>query len=310
MPHKRQPTRQVWTHSRQWMPKIRSNRVPTIKLIKRLVENIKVMDSVPFRLLIIEDWPDAIRPLLVALEARGWHVSTAATGESGLEKAGRLHPDLILLEMDLPDMDGITVCAQLKDDPDTSDIMVIFLSNSATTDDKLRGFRCGAVDYIAKPFSQDEVLARILVHLQVRQQCARLEAMAGQRALDVAGTSAHPDQRLFWRAISLLGQNLANPISMDTIAGSLGSYTRKLNEIFLRKTGMTMFEYHTEMRLETGRRLLETSGLQIRQISGLVGYRNQGDFTRAFRKRYGAAPRSFRQTDKLPAEGDDNDAQA
>lgn len=264
------------------------------------------MGAIPFRLLIIEDRLESIRPLLDVLENRDWHVTTATTGASGLEKAGRLHPDLILLEMGLSDMDGITVCAQLKDDPDTADIMVIFLSNSASTEDKLRGFRCGAVDYITKPYSADEVIARILVHFQVRQHCGRLEAMAEQRALDVAGASAHPDQRLFWRAISLLGQNLAKPISMDTIAGSLGSYTRKLNEIFLRKTGMTMFEYHTEMRLETGRRLLETSGLQIRQISGLVGYRNQGDFTRAFRKRYGNAPRSFRQTDKLVVDGDVN----
>ncbi|HEX8978553.1 MAG TPA: DNA-binding response regulator [Parasulfuritortus sp.] len=270
------------------------------------------MDDAPFRLLIIEDRPDALRPLLAALEGKGWHVVTAATGASGLEKAGRLHPDLILLEMDLPDMDGITVCAQLKGDPDTSEIMVIYLAGSTTTEDKLRGFRCGAVDYITKPYSVEEAVARIQVHLQIRQQCGRLEAMAERRALDVAGTAAHPDQRLFWRAISLLGQNLANPISMDTIAGSLGSYTRKLNEIFLRKTGMTMFEYHTEMRLETGRRLLETSGLQIRQISGLVGYRNQGDFTRAFRKRYGAAPRSFRLTDRPLAEEEDEsgDAQA
>lgn len=266
------------------------------------------MDAVPFRLLIIEDRPDTIRPLLDVLENRGWYVTTAASGESGLEKAGRLHPDLILLEMKLPDMDGITVCSQLKSDPDTSDIMVIFLSDNTSTESKLRGFRCGGVDYITKPFSEDEVLARILVHLKVRQHCNRLEGMAERRALDVAGMSAHPDLRLFWRAISLLNQNLANPISMDTIAGSLGSYTRKLNEIFLRKTGMTMFEYHTEMRLETGRRLLETSGLQIRQISGLVGYRNQGDFTRAFRKRYGLSPRGFRQTDRLPAEDSNEQA--
>lgn len=253
------------------------------------------MAAYPIRLLIIENRLDSVSQLAQQLGREGFDHTLVRDGTDGLNAALAMEPDLILLGLDPPEPDGLEVCKQLKAEPAVGDIPLIFISTSGLLDDKLRGFACGAVDYFVTPFAPAEAVARIKVHVATRQRIERLEAMALQRTLEAVEGELHPELRLFQRAIARLEQSLATPISMDNVSIELGSYTRKLNDIFLRKTGMTMFEYHTEMRLETGRRLLEASGLQIQQIAHQVGYRNQGDFTRAFRRRYGKSPRMFRQ---------------
>jgi signal transduction histidine kinase len=84
--------------------------------------------------------------------------------------ASRLQPDLILLDVLMPDMNGFEACKVLKDSPETSDIPVIFMTALTDTKNKVLGFQCGAVDYICKPFQQEEVLARIHTHLLIRNQ--------------------------------------------------------------------------------------------------------------------------------------------
>lgn len=253
------------------------------------------MAAYPNRLLIIENRPDSVGRLTQQLGHEGFDHTVVRSGMDGLNAALAMDPDLILLGLDPPELDGLALCRRLKAEPATSGIPLIFLSASGLLEDKLRGFACGAVDYFVKPLAPAEAIARIKVHVAARQRMERLEAMALQRTLETIEGDLHPEQRLFLRAIARLEQSLSTPISMDNVSLELGSYTRKLNDIFLRKAGMTMFEYHTELRLETGRRLLEASGLQVQQIAHQVGYRNQGDFTRAFRRRYGKSPRMFRQ---------------
>ncbi len=247
------------------------------------------------RLLIIDDQPDSVALLMSYLEDRAVEILVALDGPDGLQKAAAGGPDLILLDLFMPGMSGLDACERLKADPRTRDVPVIFLSASTAIEDKLHGFALGAVDYITKPFSEEEVLARVFVHLHVKWRLERLQAMVGQRALDGAGDQAFPDDHLFAQALSLLDKRMANPPGLTELADKLRTNERKLTDLFRQRVGMTVFDYFSELRLETSRHLLESSGMRVQAIASHVGYRNAGDFTRAYRRRYGVSPREYRQ---------------
>ena len=117
-------------------------------------------------ILIIEDEPAQAEILAFNLEADGFTPSTALTAEAGLEKAETLLPDLILLDWMLPDMSGIEVCKTLKTREETRDIPVIMVTARGSEDDKVRGLTVGADDFIVKPYSTRELLARVRSNLR------------------------------------------------------------------------------------------------------------------------------------------------
>jgi DNA-binding response OmpR family regulator len=247
------------------------------------------------RCLIIDDQPDSIALLLSFLEDKAIDILVALDGKDGLTKAAIGLPDLILLDVSMPGLDGFAVCKQLKEDLRTQRIPVIFLTGRDGLDDKLEGFAAGGIDYITKPFSEAEVLARVMVHIHAKQRLDCLETAAGQRVVENFGECIGIDECLFARAVKILESRLADPPGLIELAHALGTNERKLTHIFRRRVGMTVFDYFAELRLETSRRLLEGTPLQIQLIADRVGYRNAGDFTRAFRRRYGATPREYRR---------------
>jgi DNA-binding response OmpR family regulator len=112
-------------------------------------------------LLIIEDDPDTSEMLRVYFEAQGYKVVTAATGQVGLDKCRTEQPDLILLDVRLPDLDGFEVGKHLQDDVRTSRLPVIFVTERRERDDRIAGLKLGAIDYITKPFDVQELRLRV-----------------------------------------------------------------------------------------------------------------------------------------------------
>jgi adenylate cyclase len=119
------------------------------------------------RLLIIEDEPANIRMLSEVLKEAGYQISVATSGEKGLELLERSRPDLILLDIMMPGIDGYETCRRIKSSPQWRDIPVIFLTARTQTSDIVQGFEEGAVDYVAKPFHPRELLARVHTHLSL-----------------------------------------------------------------------------------------------------------------------------------------------
>jgi len=116
-------------------------------------------------ILIVDDTPANLRLLSAMLTDHGFRVRPARNGELALMSAQAAPPDLILLDIRMPDLNGYEVCEQLKTDPRTRDIPVIFISALDRTEDKVKAFTYGGVDYITKPFQVEEVLARVNTHL-------------------------------------------------------------------------------------------------------------------------------------------------
>jgi diguanylate cyclase (GGDEF)-like protein len=126
-------------------------------------------------ILIIDDNPTNLGVAVDYLESSGFTVLVAQDGSSGLKRAQYAHPQLILLDVLMPDMDGFETCRRLKLNQETHDIPVIFMTALSDTHDKLRGFEVGAVDYVTKPIQQEELLARITTHLRIQSLAHQLQ---------------------------------------------------------------------------------------------------------------------------------------
>jgi len=119
-------------------------------------------------ILIVDDNPSNLGVITQCLEERGYKTLVATDGTIVLRRAQHVRPDLILLDIVMPETDGFEICRQLKADESTRDIPVIFMTALTETEDKVSGFRAGAVDYITKPIQQEEVIARVETHLRLR----------------------------------------------------------------------------------------------------------------------------------------------
>lgn len=121
------------------------------------------------RILLVEDEPVNIQALSAVLKDEGYQMSVATNGQQALDLLERVRPDLILLDIMMPGMDGFETCRQIKATVNWREIPIIFLTAKTETQDIVRGFEVGAVDYVAKPFNTHELLARVRTHLALDQ---------------------------------------------------------------------------------------------------------------------------------------------
>lgn len=126
-----------------------------------------IFDPSEIKILIVDDTPTNIEVLHKILEPEGYVLSVATHGKMALEIAPHLNPDLILLDIMMPGIDGYETCKRLKEGESTRDFPVIFISAKGEADDIVEGFRLGGVDYITKPIRREEVLSRVKTHVQL-----------------------------------------------------------------------------------------------------------------------------------------------
>ncbi len=129
----------------------------------------------PEEILIVDDVPENLRLLSQMLTEHGYRVRAVRNGSHALMAAQAAPPDLILLDIVMPEMDGYEVCRQLKEDERTRDIPVLFISALGDVENKLKAFNSGGVDYVTKPFQVPEVLARVRTHLTLRRLTRNLQ---------------------------------------------------------------------------------------------------------------------------------------
>jgi CheY-like chemotaxis protein len=132
-------------------------------------------ESLKASILVVDDIPENVDLLFRLLTKRGYNVRSAENGEAALQSVRKDPPDLILLDIDMPDMSGYEVAARLKQDALLAEIPIIFLSSLSEARDKVRAFASGGVDYVTKPFQFDEVDARIATHLNICRLKVKLE---------------------------------------------------------------------------------------------------------------------------------------
>lgn len=144
------------------------------------------------RLLIVDDLPDNIRVLSRMITDAGYAVSAATSGAQALKIAAASAPDLILLDVMMPEMDGYQTLAALQATPQLAQIPVIFVTACSEVEDEMRGLELGAVDYITKPFKETIVLRRVKTHLELKHHRDLLEQLS-----QVDGLTGIPNRRAF-----------------------------------------------------------------------------------------------------------------
>src|ERR1700722_8654079 len=184
------------------------------------------------RVLVIDDEPQIVRALRINLRARQYDVDTALTGAGALQQAAQHPPDLVILDLGLPDMDGVDVIAGLRG---WTDAPIIVLSGRADSTDKVEALDCGADDYVTKPFGMDELLARMRAAVRrSTPEAAEPRVMLGDLTVDLAAKRvirtapsgpAQPDIRLTPTEWHLLEVLLKHP-------GKLMSQRQLLQEVW------------------------------------------------------------------------------
>ncbi|MEH2332610.1 hybrid sensor histidine kinase/response regulator [Nostoc sp.] len=146
---------------------------------------IVVPISKPIHILLVDDNPNNLKLLSEAIQRCGWKPLMATDGESAIEQTEYACPDLILLDVMMPGIDGFETCRRLKTNPITQNIPVIFMTALSDSTDKVAGLEIGAVDYITKPFQQEEVIARLKLHLKISHLTRRLEERVQERTAEL-----------------------------------------------------------------------------------------------------------------------------
>lgn len=253
-------------------------------------------------ILAIDDSREDLALLTDFLRGHRLRIAVAFDGNEGVQKAVVIQPDLILLDIRMPRVDGYATLRLLKADERTRDIPVIFLSGCDEVDDRVRGLTMGAVDYVTKPFAPEEVLARINVHLQLHRHLR--DTAPGAAAGAAAEASAPALDATVRAAMDLLLADLSGTPSLADLARQVGTNERRLTELFREATGMPVFTWLREQRFRIACEMLAGSELEIQQVADHVGYGNASNFTAMFRERLGVTPREYRhamqQRDRQP----------
>jgi len=179
-------------------------------------------------ILAIDDTPENLALLSQMLTEKNYKVRSVTKGSTAIRGAKAVPPDLILLDVKMPEMNGYEVCQHLKADDRTKDIPIIFISALGDVFDKVKAFQVGGVDYITKPFQVEEVLARLDTHLTIRNLQIKLEAQNNQLQQQIAERTAAEDK--FTKAF----RACPNPIAIATYATG---QVLEVNNSFLQMSG-------------------------------------------------------------------------
>jgi len=231
------------------------------------------------RLLVVDDTPAHLGILTRALEESGFGVRTAASGEEALAAASEARPDLVLLDVDMPGLDGYETCRRLKQQPQFASTPVIFLSGLSDVADKMAGFAAGGVDYLTKPFHIDEVRARVATHIELE----RLRQAAEQHSaeLDSSLAKLRELERFRHDLVHMVAHDMRSPLM--TVSGYLELLDLdrdKLAEDHREFVAQALDGAHTLVRLidamldtdrlETGKLPLELADRDLRAILDLA----------------------------------------
>ncbi|MEI6435880.1 MAG: response regulator, partial [Bacteroidota bacterium] len=140
-------------------------------------DNRLLNQTIP-NILIVDDIPDNLQILGGILDANGYRVREVPTGMLALQVAEKEKPDLVLLDIMMPDMNGFEVCRLFKKNENLNDVPIIFISALNDTNDIVAALKAGGVDYITKPFRHEEVKARVATHLKIYQQRKELQSQS------------------------------------------------------------------------------------------------------------------------------------
>ncbi len=187
--------------------------------------------SLQDEILIVDDTPMLVEIVREILTFEGFSVRTADSGDLALSLIATRPPQLILLDIDMPGMNGFEVCQQLKAREETCNIPVIFISGLMGLEEKVKGFRLGGVDFISKPFQREELLARVRTHLELSRLRIKLEAQVMERTAQLKKSAEELKQSLEKLNQSMAGMIQAIALTVESRDPYTAGHQRRVAEL-------------------------------------------------------------------------------
>lgn len=244
-------------------------------------------------ILIVDDNED-IRSYLRVLLAGQYYVIEASDGQNGLRLAKESVPDLIVSDVMMPVMDGLTFCSKIKEDEVTSHIPVILLTARSEESQRIEGYEHGADAYITKPFSDHLLLVRISNLLQARRQRKNDEAKQMLSSEDIQ--TDEPGERMFLERFKKAAKSHIGDanLRMDDLGSELSLSKVQMYRKVKALTGKTPAEVLREMRMQKAYSLLKQTDKTISEVAAEVGFAIPGYFSACFKKQFGINPTELR----------------
>lgn len=222
-----------------------------------------------------------------------FNVIEAENGKKGWQKALAQHPNLVVSDISMPEMNGIDLCRKIKGDKRTSHIPVILLTALIGEEQQLKGLETGATDYMTKPFNF-EILQSKIRNILNQQESMR---KTYQKQVEVNPTEMQvdsPDELFIKKVLLLIDNNISNPnFSVEELSSEVFVSRYTLYKRILAMTGKTPNELVRSMRLKRAAQLLETGHLTISQICHKVGFKSQKYFVKTFKQEYNTIPSKY-----------------
>ena len=251
--------------------------------------------SAPTTIIIAED-DDEIREYLSQELSSTYRVVACANGREALNEALRNQPALIISDIMMPEMDGNTLAATLKSNPQASHIPIILLTAKNRDEDKLEGLETGADAYIVKPFNMD-ILRQTIINLiqsrrQLRLKYQRNDQLESQvRKVEMKS----PDEQLLDRVMKVINENLSNSdLNIDHLATTVGISRVHLHRKMKELTGQTPHDFIRNIRLKQAAHLLSNGDMNITDVMYACGFSNPASFSTIFKRYYGMTPREYK----------------
>jgi len=244
-------------------------------------------------ILIVDDSLEIVRLLASTLQQAGYSISVATDGTQAFAKAVAAKPDLILLDVHLPGMNGLSIARRLKQIPETNNIPVLFMSSAISPEERLSGLRAGGSDYISKPFRAEEVLERVRIHLSLSRNATHLPEAS------IAAGKANLDQQALYQASTrFISDHLDTPPTSRDLAALLSTSERKIIEAFAVCSGMTVSAYCRKAAMERAAKLLQQTSIPVAVIADELGYSSAANFATAVKDYFGQTPSQIRKKGK------------
>ena len=248
----------------------------------------------PYSMLIVDDNAD-IRSHLRTVFSSSYEIIEAKDGAEGLVKAKKMQPDIIISDVQMPIMDGITMCSELRQNYETSHIPIILLTAHASEKHNQEGILAGADDYITKPFSLNLLEAKCRNLIRSRKQLKDHYSLPGN--VDASRRGALRDSRYLNSVIGAVERNLhSGDIGVPRICSELGISKTSLTSNLKRITGMTPRAFIEDIKLQHAARMLRDTSMPINAISDSLGFSDPKYFTLCFKRKYACTPTAYRQT--------------
>ncbi|WP_299534630.1 tetratricopeptide repeat protein [Ulvibacterium sp.] len=279
------------------IPEIRTDLVPSTPADKafgaKAYEFPKAEVNGASKILVIEDNED-MRQYIKKQLLLSYNVIEAKHGEQGVKLADSDTPDLVITDLMMPKMDGMEVCRRLKSDIHTSHIPIIMLTARAGEANKIEGLETGADDYLTKPFSAKELMARVKNLIEQRKRLLEHYKQSERTLIPEKITTTSLDKKFLERVLDLLEKNHSNPdFGVPQMQQELAMSKTQLNRKLKALTQESPRDILRNFRLKRAAQLLSRKSDTVTQIAYQVGFENLSYFAKCFKEQYGVSPSSY-----------------